>query len=256
MFRAYLSVFILGSLLALGCSSAYELELPTDWNDKATLDLFAKKIEKLPDSEKADIGAYMIRKKLTESLGGLFGVPKPEGNTTRTTVRQALEDQRRFAEEKEKEDQAAKAKQAEEQTKIEAERLKREAKVQAMAGVCTLRMLEKQFLPADISAGQYESAIAATLEYSNKGQKTLAGVKGVLQLYNLFGDLVRDIHLVYDKGLAPGETKQWKVHFKYNEFKDDDRRLAAADLAKTTQKWVPEMFVLEDGTRISATDPL
>jgi hypothetical protein len=103
MFRIYLLVCIIGTQLALGCSSVYDLELPTDWNDKAALDLFAQKIDKLPEAEKAAVGEYMVRMKFAESLGGLLGLPNPEGNPEKTTVRQALEEQRRLAEEKDRE---------------------------------------------------------------------------------------------------------------------------------------------------------
>jgi hypothetical protein len=255
MFRSNLTVLILGSSLALGCSSAYDLELPTDWNDKAALDLFAQKIEKLPDSEKADIGAYMIRRKLTESLGGLFGVPKPEGNTPKTTVRQALEDQKRFAEEKNKEDQAAKTKKAEENSRADAERQKLEAKVQAMASICTVRMVEKNFVPSDINAGRLEDKLTVTFELSNKGQKKLSGFKGTIELYDMFGEKLKDLHLAYDTGLNAGETKRWGGAIKYNQASSEDQRLAGAVLEKMTSKWVPEMIVLEDGTKISVDDP-
>jgi hypothetical protein len=135
-----------------------------------------------------------------------------------------------------------------------AKKAEEQAKAQAMSSLCTVRMVEKELIPADPSAGRYEDKLSVTFELSNKGPKALAGVKGTLELYDMFGEKIKDLHLSYDVGLDAGETKLWAGTIRHNQALPEDQRLAGAVLDKMTSRWVPEMMVLEDGRRVGVAE--
>jgi hypothetical protein len=83
--------------------------------------------------------------------------------------------------------------------------------------------------------------------------KTVAGVKGTLDVNDLFGDELSGFAVSNDTTIASGATITWtggrSVKFSMNSNKDEKLAGLANDKYKVI--WNPKMIIFGDGTKVS-----
>ena len=83
----------------------------------------------------------------------------------------------------------------------------------------------------------------------NNSAQDIAGVKGIMQFHDMFDARIENIELSLDQAItAHSERTITGKGIEVNQFKDDDKKLAATDLAKMKVTFVPEMIVFKDGS--------
>lgn len=232
-------VFSLITLLA-ACSDPKQSLVPSD---PAKWDTELKPIiEKLNDEEKKLLGAYLVRTKLGETLGGEAMLPG-------TTVADAIQKQKdwqvatekRVAEEKAKQEQKA-AEEKALQEKIAAER---SAIKQRIDSSITVTVLDTYLKKVNYSNDQ---VIEIGLE--NKGAKDITGIKGTVHFIDVFDNDIGQISFGYDDGLKAGATTTWTGSRDYNQFMAEHKAIANLEKGKYTSRFEPEMIVFADGEKL------
>ncbi len=226
-----------GLTWVLGCSNPRNERLPTDVKTWSQNERLRKAIQKLPEPDKELLAAYAMR----QGTASLFGAGSiPEG----TTVEQAIETQRHWEAEQEKREAEGKLLAA----KVNAEK---EAQRRLMDSVLTAAVTHMEFIKSDFHAERYEDTIALELAFQNKSDRNLRGIKGAVRFSNMFGDHIKTINIALDDGIAAGKTLQWPGSVRYNQFRDEDRKLATTPLDKLKVEWLPTTYLFADGTSMN-----
>ena len=237
---AFIALFILA-----GCSNPKDTTIPTNLD---SLDSISVSLKKLTPEEQQLFAGYFMRHAIGAKMGGLFGLkaaPIPEG----MTIGKAVDEQRGYlADEtvKESDEKALKEKVLKE----------REQVMVAMRSAVTVTLVSKKIATESVSGIETDRKIEIVIAYRNNTDKTVAGVKGTLDVNDLFGDELSGFAVSNDTTMAPGATITWtggrSVKFSMNSNKDEKLAGLADDKYKVI--WNPKMIIFGDGTKLTAAD--
>jgi hypothetical protein len=202
-------------------------------------------LEKLTPEEKELVAGYVARHTIGAAFGAAFGVkadPIPDG----MTIGKAIEEQRRFVEQRKAEEAVKKAA----KEKAEAER---KALADQMAQVLSVRLVALDLHKATFRDLDVENYIRLAIEFNNKGSKGIAGLKGMATFKDKFGDTVSELPIKVEQQIPAGKTVTVKLQKRYNQFSEEDRRLANLNAASTNFTVAPEVVLFSDGTKFEAT---
>lgn len=230
-------------LIAAGCSSPKDAIVPTQADKLETL---KPVIEKLAAEEKELLAGYIMRHTMSVAANGLFGVkadPIPDG----MKVGQAIEEQRDFLAKQ-------KAKEAEEKA-LKAKLLaEREKAMEAMRDAVTVTVVSKGIKVQHGYSGMVmDENLEVTFGYKNNTDKPIAGVKGTVDVLDMFGDELSGFHISNDKGIQPGGSVTWtgSRSVRYSVGNNKDRKFAELDDSKYKVVWKPDVIVFADGTKLA-----
>lgn len=98
---------------------------------------------------------------------------------------------------------------------------------------------------------EYEREVGLNVIFENKSDKTINGVKGYFEVYDMFDNLIHRLNFQHTEPIkAKSKSEQgffWKVG--YNE---EMKKVAYEDLNKLRFKWFPETIIYEDGNKETA----
>jgi hypothetical protein len=206
-------------------------------------------LEKLPQEERDLFAGYAMRHTIGAAMGGLFGMkadPIPDG----MTIGKAIEEQRAFvAQEKQKE--------AEEKALKEKVQAEQEKAMDEMRKAATVTLVSKNIETETGYSGMVmDEKIVVKIALQNTASKEIAGIKGTLDVIDIFGEEVCGFNFSYDKTLKVGERGTWSgsrsVRFGMNSA--NDKKCASLPDDKYKLSWKPKMIVFSDGTKLSAPD--
>lgn len=220
-------MMMLGCVFLTGCRDVRDSQLSkiTDEESKS-LD------KKLTGEEMRLLMGYTMRQGMGKAFGGK-GVP--DG----ITVRQAIDDQRKFLENEKQEE----AKAEELRKKVEAEE---KAKQEEFARILSAVMVSKKNVD-----GEYgQRFVTVEMAFQNKTDKDIQGVKGVLKVADIFGDKINNISFSYDRGVPAGKTATYKGQIDINQFLQNDMKLWNTDFDKLKTAFDISTIIYTDGTKI------
>ena len=230
-----IAALLIAVALICGCSNPTDAVIPSDmaaWDKD-----LAPELKKLPDADREKVAAYLMRAKMGEAFGGK-GVPPG------TTVGQALEAQKKW-----EADQAAKR--AEEEAlkkKLEQERA---AATEQLNKAVTVTLLAKRELPKNYDIGRYSEYQEFRIGVQNNSDKPVVGVSGEIKFIDVFDKEVGSVNFRISENIEPGKSVTWTGGRDYNQFLDAHRAVWNLEEGKYTTKFVPEMVVFKDGTKLT-----
>jgi hypothetical protein len=233
-----IAALLIATTVIYGCSNPTDTVIPSDM---ATWDKdLAPALKKLPDADREKVAAYLMRAKMGEVFGG-------KGMPPGTTIGQALEAQKTW-------EAAQAAKRAEEEAlkkKLEQERA---AAVEQLNKVVTVTLLSKRELPKNYDAGRYSEYQAFRIGVQNNGEKVVVGVAGEIKFVDVFDKEVGAVSFRISENIEPGKSVTWNGGRDYNQFLDQHRAVWNLEEGKYTTKFVPEMVVFKDGTKLTVPE--
>lgn len=235
---------VIGSLLVLAllaaCSKPAETIIPAD---KASWDKeLAPSVKKLGEEDQKLFAAYIIRTGMSSALsGGKEGIPFG------TTIGQAIDEQKKWMAEQER--QAAEA--AALKAKMEAERLEA---IKAINAAATVTLLGKKELGSNYHVGRYSDYQEFTIGVENKSDKEIAGVSGELEFIDIFGKTVGGVTFRISQKIKPGAHYKWVGGRDYNRFIDGHKAVWNLEEGKYTTRFVPESVIFADGSRLKTPE--
>lgn len=225
--------FVLLPMLS-GCSKPTDAVIPSDM---ATWDKeLAPHVQKLSEEQRKQLAGYLMRAKLGEVFGG-------KGVAPGTTIGQALAEQKDWQAsqaKKEAEEQALKA-------KLDSER---KQALEALAKAVTVTLLGKRELPKSYDAGRYSEYQEFSIGVQNNADKDLAGVSGEIKFIDIFDKEVGAVNFRISEKVAPGKSVVWRGGRDYNQFVDKHRAVWNLEEGKYKTRFVPEMLVYADGSKL------
>lgn len=229
-------------LLALvACADPHDTPLPKDILKMETI---KPAIEKLSPQERELVAGYIMRHTMGTALGAAFGVkadPIPVG----MTIGKAIAEQRELAE---------KQKAVEAATKLEKEKVDAARKVLAdqMAQVLSVRLVDIQLHKASFRDFDVENYIKLTINFENKGSKTITGLKGIAMFKDKFGDTVSELPIKVEQNIPAGKNVTIILQKRFNQFDAEDRQLANQNAATINFSVSPEVVLFGDGSKFEA----
>lgn len=243
MKNKFLLAMVFAASLA-GCSNPKNEIVPTD---VSKMESIKPAIEKLSADEKQLLVAFIMRHSMSVAAKGLFGIkpdPIPEG----MTIGKAIEEQAEFiAKQKAKEAEEAALK-----AKLKAER---DQAVATMRDAILVTVISKKSkIESGYSGMVMDEFLSVTFGYQNNSGKDIAGVKGTVDIEDLFGDHLVGFNISNDTTIKAGGTSTWTGgrSLKYGMSKDNDRKFLELPDDKYKVVWKPEMVVFSDGTKLTA----
>jgi hypothetical protein len=237
---AFIALFILA-----GCSNPKDTTIPTNLDSLVSISVSLKKLT--PEEQQLFAG-YFMRHSIGAKMGGLFGLkaaPIPEG----MTIGKAIDEQRAYLADET-------VKEADEKALKEKVLKEREQALVAMRSAVTVTLVSKKIATESVSGIETDRKIEIVIAYRNNTGKTVAGVKGTLDVNDLFGDDLSGFAVSNDTTIAPGATITWtggrSVKFSMNSNKDEKLAGLADDKYKVI--WNPKMIIFGDGTKLTAAD--
>lgn len=231
---AFLGVMLFAvATFAMGCSSPMDVVVPLG---KDATHEFDDAIRQLDQGQRKALSVWMVRSAIT-------GEPFPV-----MTVGEALEDQSKWevAEAKREADKKAEeAKRAAEEDRLRAEA---EAKKKKMRDAADVFLLSKEFIPSDFRAGRYQEYMQISCSLRNNGDKDISGMKGTMDVLNLFGDTIFSVQLTVQELIPAGASVEWVGSMEYNKFIEEHRSFVGADMEKIKTTWIPENILFADGS--------
>ena len=106
-----------------------------------------------------------------------------------------------------------------------------------------------RFPEADYMSGDFQNQITLDLKFTNETDKDIAGVQGILTLYDIFDNKISVITVSYDKGIPAHTSKVWASGIDYNEFIDEDVKLKNTELQNLKYKWEVNTIIYKDGSK-------
>jgi len=246
--RTNTALVLAGLLLFAGCSKPVDTVIPSN------MDTWDKELgpvtQKLSEEDRKLFAGYVVRMKMASAFKG-DSSDIPFG----TTIGQALEDQRKWLADMEREQAEEKAKSDREEAermalkqKIEAERA---SQMEAINGTVTVTLVSKNELARNFQAGRYSDQQQFVIGAENKSQKTIVGVSGELEFVDLFGKVVGAVNFRMSEKIEPGKTARWTGVRDYNQFIPEQRAVWGLEDGKYTTKFTPEAVVFSDGDKLA-----
>lgn len=218
-----------------GCSKPTDAVIPSNM---ATWDKeLAPHLKKLSDEDREKVASYLMRAKVGEVFGGK-GVPPG------TTIGQALEAQKKW----EAEQAAKRAEEEALKKKLEQERA---TAVEQLNKAVTVTLLAKQEVPKNFDAGRYSEYQQFRIGVQNNSEKPIAGVAGEIKFIDVFDAEVGAVNFRITENIAPGKSATWVGGRNYNQFIDAHRAVWNLEEGKYTTKFIPDMVVFQDGTKLT-----
>ena len=111
-----------------------------------------------------------------------------------------------------------------------------------------------RWYPCDASFRDFDvkSYIKLTLEFDNKGTKTITGINGIATIKDKFGDTVSERPIKVEQEIPAGKNVTIILQTTFNQFDNDDRRLANLDAVSAKLTLSPEVVLFSDGTKFEA----
>lgn len=218
-----------------GCADPKSIKV-TDANKDDFVSL-VKDARGLTGDEMRLLMAYQVRHGAAKAIGGT-----PEAVVGKS-VGDLIDAQRKFeadaqAKEKEAERLAAEAK------------AKEDAKAAELSKSITFTVFDKGFIPKNIYADRYDDYITVKCAYENKSAKSIRAFTGRVEFTDLFGKPIFSSNVTINEPVKAGEKGTWSGSIKYNEFVDEHKALANAELKDMKVRWLPSAIIFEDGTSI------
>jgi len=227
---------LLAWLLIVACTNPNDAVIPTDarlWDTD-----FRPNIERLPQTERPVLIAYLSRVKQAAALNGQ---PIPSN----VTVRQAIDEQRRF----EQSEATARATAA-------VGRLSRDEELRDLdrrvAEVLSVKLVDKQVVPADLAAGSRTELGLLRFELQNRTLQPIVALAGTIRLSDGFAGDLAAVRLDGVGPIAPGATFEWDSSVVLDLQGSAGPRMRNADRSRLTATFTPEFLDLADGTRFVA----
>ena len=121
-----------------------------------------------------------------------------------------------------------------------------------MAQVLSVRIANIDLHKASYRDFDVENYIKLTIEFENKGTKAITGLKGIATFKDKFGDTVSELPIKVEQEIPAGKNVTIKLQKRFNQFDEEDRRLANLDAASTKLTVSPEVVLFSDGTKFAA----
>lgn len=90
------------------------------------------------------------------------------------------------------------------------------------------------------------------LKFSNRADKDISAVKGVIIFSDAFGKTIKRVNLEVQDTIALNSDFVWEGNLKLNQFMDEDNKLVSTPNDKLTIEWLPGTILFTDGTRTAA----
>lgn len=197
----------------------------------------APELKKLSDVDRGKTAAYLMRAKMVEMFGG-NGVPPG------TTIGQAIDGQTKFEAERA-------AKRAEEEALKKKLDQERKVALEQINKAVTVTLLSKQELPKNYDAGRYSEYQKFVIGVLNNSDKAVIGVSGQIEFIDVFDKKVGAVNFGISESIDPGKSAIWSGGRDYNQFIESQQAVWNLEDAKYTTRFVPEMVVFKDGTKIT-----
>src|SRR5207249_1881417 len=146
---------------------------------------------------------YVMRHSVGSAFGSAFGM-KADPIPDDMTIGKAIEEQRSLVEKQKAEETAKKA--AKEKIEIE-----RKALADQMAQVVSVRLADIDLHKASFRDFDVENYINLTIEFDNKGSKTISGLKGVATFQDKFGDTVSELPIKVEQEIPARKSVTVKL---------------------------------------------
>lgn len=221
---------MLSSFIA-GCSNPKDEVLPPNLNE-TDMTVLAEKVKSLSEEDKALLTGYLMRSEISKAFGG-------EGASTGTTVGEAIENQKQWEVEKKVEEQAK----IERAAKLKAEK---DTKTAEFKKAVAITVFDKNLVEAD-----WQSYITLDVDVKNNSSKEIAGLKGAINFFDKFGDLIVSFGFGDDTFDIPaGDSMKNTFSWDYNQFMDEHNKFVNTSLEGMKYEFEPEQILFEDGTKL------
>jgi hypothetical protein len=234
----------LAVLVVVGCSNPKNAIIPTNID---SMDSISESVKKLTPEDRELFAGYFMRHVVGSKMGGLFGIkarPIPEG----MTVGKAIDEQRAYL-------ATESAKEADEKALKEKVLKEREQAMDAMRSAVTVTLVSKKIVSEKgYSNIETDRKIEVVIAYRNNTEKAVAGVKGTVDVHDLFGDELSGFAISNEATIAPGATITWTGgrSVRYGMNSNNDEKLGGLEDDKYKVIWNPKMVVFADGTKLTA----
>lgn len=240
---------LLLSCLLIACSSPKDTPIPKDLEKMESI---KESMKKLTPEERDLVTSYIMRHTIGAQIAAAFGDgdKKPEGIPDGMTIGKAIAEQRKFKAEKEAEE----AKQKALKEKLQAEKDKAS---KAMRDAVTVTLVSKKLeAETGYSGIKLDENIKIVVGYKNNTSKDISGVKGTLDVKDVFGEELSGFNISNDMTIKAGGTATWvgsrSTRFGMNS--NNDRKFADLPEGKYTIEWHPAMIVFADGSKMTLPD--
>lgn len=231
------ALFVVALAIA-GCSTPEDTVIPSDmatWDEK-----LAPELQKLSDSDREKVAAYLTRAKMGEVFGG-------EGIPIGLTLGRAVEEQTAW----EAEQAERRAEEEALRKKLEQERLAAE---KALGEAVTVTLISKRELPSNYRVRRYSDYQEFRVGAQNNTDKVMVGVSGEIKFIDVFDKEIGAVSFGISEKIEPGKSIIWTGGRDYNQFIDSHRAVWNLEEGKYTTRFVPEMVVFDDGTRLAVPE--
>lgn len=221
------AVLLSGMLLLGACSDPRSTKLPVDieqWNTE-----IKKEVSQLKDEEKQRLMRYVLRKtKIRQVFGEL-------GPVEETTIGEALTAQKQF------EDNQGKKNQNTRRLKDRAQ----QSAMQAFDNTLAFSINDKSLQEKD-----YSPMMLTNVSFQNKSAKNIEGIKGTIDVQNMFDDSVISLDVKYDDIIPANSIATVNLSFDYNRLIEDHQAFMSTGLNKLKVSFYPEQIVFTDGSKL------
>jgi hypothetical protein len=211
-------------------------------DDLSKMESLKPQIKKLPDEEIELLFDYVSRRSVQ---GVLPGMAKDAPAMSASTFGQAIDAQRIYVADQ-------KIKQAAEKLALEQEKTKRVAAVKAMQDLVSVSLVSKSIeVERGYSGIEMDRNINVAFMFKNNSGKDIAGVKGRIDVRDLFGDEISGFQISNDQTIKVGQSITWRgsrsVNYPLGGNKDE--KLVELGDDKFTLVWEPQVIVYVDGSK-------
>lgn len=97
--------------------------------------------------------------------------------------------------------------------------------------------------------GDFQEQITMDLKFTNKTEKDIKGVEGIIAFYDIFDNKIKAINVSYDKGIPKDGNSVFNAGIDYNQFIDENVKLKNTDLKNLKYEWEVKTIIYEDGSK-------
>jgi len=126
--------------------------------------------------------------------------------------------------------------------------------VERLNNAVTVTLLEKREFPKNYRLDRYSEYQQIRIGAQNNTDKLVIGISGEIKFFDVFEKEVAGVNFGISEKIEPGKSIVWTGGRDYNQFLDDHRALWNLEEGKYSTKFVPEMVVFDDGTKLSVPD--
>lgn len=222
-------------LLLTACSDPKEQKIPTDINSWGSDKELQTAVSKLSDNDKKLFTGYIVRTAMASAFGG-------KGVEPNTTIRDAINIQQTWTTEQavEKEKQRLLAEETQK---------KRLSSLKEMNSSLTASLIKLTYNEKDYKAKQYSDYFSIEVAFKNNTTDDISAIKGFVILKDVFGEPIKRIGLSNDTEIKAGETYIYQGTIDYNQFQEQDKKLASADPNKLQFEWEPGTYIFINGKK-------